>query len=135
MDMNIGLIVAEYNYDITMLMAARAKEHADFLNVKVIAEVKVPGVFDIPVALKKMLARKDIDGVVTIGAVIEGETQHDEVIMNQTTRKILDLAIEFEKPVGLGITGPGMSRLQAEDRIDRAKDAVEAVVKMYKLKI
>jgi 6,7-dimethyl-8-ribityllumazine synthase len=55
--------------------------------------------------------------------------------MNQTTRKILDLAIEFEKPVGLGITGPGMSRLQAEDRIDRAKDAVEAVVKMYKLKI
>ena len=48
------------------------------------------------------------------------------------TRKIADLAIEYEKPIGLGITGPGMTRLQAQDRIDRAKAAVEAVVKLYK---
>ncbi|MCU0852416.1 MAG: 6,7-dimethyl-8-ribityllumazine synthase, partial [Thermoplasmata archaeon] len=40
--------------------------------------------------------------------------------------------VEFEKPVGLGITGPGMSRLQAEDRIERAKDAIESVVKQWK---
>ena len=43
-----------------------------------------------------------------------------------------DLSLEYEKPVGLGITGPGMSRLQAEARIERAKAAVESVVKMNK---
>jgi 6,7-dimethyl-8-ribityllumazine synthase len=76
---------------------------------------------------------KTIDAVVTIGAVIEGETEHDKVVIGQAARKITDLAVEYEKPVGLGITGPGMSRLQAEDRIERAKDAVESVVKQLKM--
>ncbi len=84
-----------------------------------------------PLAVRKLLDKKDIDGVVTLGAVIEGETEHDDVVMGQASRKITDLAVEFGKPVGLGITGPGMSRLQAESRIERAKSAVEAVVKMH----
>jgi 6,7-dimethyl-8-ribityllumazine synthase len=82
-------------------------------------------------AVKKLLARKDIDGVITIGAVIEGETEHDELVIQHATRKIADLALEFNKPVGLGISGPGMTRLQAEDRIERGKAAVEAVVKLH----
>ncbi|MCG7841005.1 MAG: 6,7-dimethyl-8-ribityllumazine synthase, partial [Methanomassiliicoccales archaeon] len=71
-------------------------------------------------------------GVVTIGCVIEGETGHDEIIIQNAARKITDLSLEFMKPVSLGITGPGMTRLQAEDRIDNAKNAVESVVKMLK---
>ena len=43
-----------------------------------------------------------------------------------------DLALEFDKPVGLGITGPGMDRVQALDRIDNAKNAVESVVRMLR---
>ena len=69
--------------------------------------------------------------MVTLGAVIEGETEHDDVVMGQASRKITDLAVEFGKPVGLGITGPGMSRLQAEKRIERAKSAVESVVNLH----
>ncbi|RLF47411.1 MAG: 6,7-dimethyl-8-ribityllumazine synthase [Thermoplasmata archaeon] len=130
--MKIGIVVSEFHYDITMMMLERAKEHAEFLGVDVAAVVKVPGVFDMPLAIKRLLSRSDIDGVVALGAVIEGETEHDEVVMQHTSRKIADLALEYEKPVGLGITGPGMSRLQAEERIDRAKNAVEAVVKLYK---
>jgi len=132
MTMKIGIVVSEFHYDITMMMLERAKEHAEFLGVDVAAVVKVPGVFDMPLAIKRLLSRSDIDGVVALGAVIEGETEHDEVVMQHTSRKIADLALEYEKPVGLGITGPGMSRLQAEERIDRAKNAVEAVVKLYK---
>jgi 6,7-dimethyl-8-ribityllumazine synthase len=71
-----------------------------------------------------------VDGVVCLGAVIEGETEHDDIVIQQASRKITDLAVESGKPVGLGITGPGMSRLQAEARITRAKAAVEAVVKI-----
>ena len=63
--------------------------------------------------------------------IAEGETEHDDIVMGQASRKITDLSVEVGKPVGLGITGPGMSRLQAEARVERAKAAVESVVKMH----
>jgi len=130
--MKIGAVVSEFNYDITMMMLERAKEHAQFLGAEINQVVKVPGVFDMGLAIKKLLERKDIDGVVTIGAVIEGETEHDDIVIQHATRKIADLALEYNKPVGLGISGPGMTRLQAEARIERAKSAVEAVVKLHR---
>jgi len=130
--MRIGIVCSEYNYDITQMMLERAKEHAKFLDVEVAKVVMVPGVYDVPLAVKTLLKNKNIDGVVTIGAVIEGETEHDQIVIGQAARKMTDLAVEYEKPVGLGISGPGMSRLQAEDRIERAKDAVESVVKQWK---
>jgi 6,7-dimethyl-8-ribityllumazine synthase len=128
----IGAVVSEFNYDITMVMLERAKEHAYFLGAEITQTVKVPGVFDMGLAIKKLLERKDIDGVVALGAVIEGETEHDDIVIQHASRKISDLSVEFNKPVGLGITGPGMTRLQAEQRIERAKNAVEAVVKLHK---
>jgi 6,7-dimethyl-8-ribityllumazine synthase len=128
----IGIVCSEYNFDITQMMLERAKEHAKFLDAEVAKIVMVPGVFDIPLAVKMLLKDKSIDGAVTIGAVIEGETEHDQIVIGQAARKITDLAVEYEKPVGLGISGPGMTRLQAEDRIERAKDAVESVVKQLK---
>ena len=128
----IGAAVSEFNYDITMMMLERAKEHANFLDAEITQVVKVPGVFDMGLAIKKLLERKDIDCVVALGAVIEGETEHDDLVIQHAARKIADLSIEFSKPVGLGISGPGMTRLQAEERIERAKSAVEAVVKLHR---
>ena len=127
----IGAVVSEFNYDITMMMLERAKEHAEFLGAEITKVVKVPGVFDMGLPIKKLLQKKDIDGVVALGAVIEGETEHDDIVIQHAARKIADLSVEYGKPVGLGITGPGMTRLQAEERIERAKAAVEAVVKLY----
>jgi len=129
--MNLGIVVSEFNFDITTMMLEQAKVHAEFLGVNVKKIVSVPGVYDIPLAVKEILKRKDIDGVVTLGAVIEGSTDHDQIVMQHASRKIVDLALEFEKPVALGISGPGMTRLQAQDRIDKAKSAVEACVKMF----
>ena len=128
----IGAVVSEFNYDITMVMMERAKEHAEFLGAEIVKTIKVPGVFDMGLPVKKLLEQKNIDGVVAIGAVIEGETEHDDVVIQHASRKIADLSVEYGKPVGLGITGPGMTRLQAEQRIERAKAAVESVVKMHK---
>jgi len=128
----IGAVVAEFNYDITMMMLERAKEHAQFLGAEITKIVKVPGVFDMGLAIKKLLEKKDVDGVVTLGAVIEGETEHDDIVIQHAARKIADLSVEYGKPVGLGISGPGMSRLQAQERIERAKAAVEAVVKLHR---
>lgn len=128
----IGAVVSEFNYDITMVMLEQAKEHAQFLEAKITQVIKVPGVFDMGLAVKKLLTQNDIDGVITLGAVIEGETEHDDIVIQHATRKIADLTLEYNKPVGLGITGPGMTRMQAEERIERAKAAVEAVVKLHK---
>ena len=130
--MKIGIVAAEFHYDITSMMVERAKAHAEFLGVEVVETVLVPGSYDIPLVVKKLLSRDDVDGVVALGAVLEGETEHDEIVMGHASRKLIDLSLEMNKPVGLGITGPGMSRLQAEERIDRAKSAVETVVKLYK---
>ncbi len=93
-------------------------------------EIKVPGCFEIPMATKKLLEDKDIDAVITLGAVITGETKHDEVVIAQASRKIMDLGLEYNKPVGFGVTGPGMTELQAMDRIEKGRDVVDAVVKM-----
>jgi len=126
----LGIVVSEYNYDITMMMLERAKAHAEFLGASVVREIKVPGVFEIPLAVKNMV--NDVDAVVALGCVIEGETKHDEVIMQNAARKLQDIMVDTGKPVALGISGHGQSRLQAEARIEKAREAVESAVKMVK---
>ncbi|PKP57558.1 MAG: 6,7-dimethyl-8-ribityllumazine synthase, partial [Candidatus Altiarchaeales archaeon HGW-Altiarchaeales-1] len=130
---NIGIVAAEFNYDVTYAMVELAKEHAKFLNAEVAEVMKVPGTYDIPFGVKILLSKKNIDCIVTLGAVIEGQTDHDDVIAQQASRKIMDLGLEFNKPVALGISGPGMSRLEAHERVDYAKRAVEAAVKMCRI--
>jgi 6,7-dimethyl-8-ribityllumazine synthase len=128
----VAIVASEYNYDITLMMLERAKEEVDFLGASLGPVVKTPGVYDMPLAVKVLFGRSDVDAVVALGAVIEGETNHDEVVMNQAARKLTDLSVEFGKPLGLGISGPGETRLQAQDRIENAGNAVRAVVKMVR---
>ncbi len=129
----LGIVVSEFNYDVTYLMLQKALNHADFLGAKVKVVVKVPGSFDMPLAVKKLLLRDDVDGVVTLGAVIQGETKHDEVVAHQVARRIMDLSLEYDKPVTLGIIGPGASRMQALERVEEyARRAVEAAVKLVR---
>ncbi|MCI4345799.1 MAG: 6,7-dimethyl-8-ribityllumazine synthase [Thermoplasmata archaeon] len=128
----VAIVASEYNYDVSSLMLERAKEEIDFLGARLGPIVRTPGVFDMPLAVKLLLDRKEVDAVVALGAVIEGETDHDQVVMQQASRKLADLMVDHEKPVGLGISGPGETRLQAQDRIENAAQAVRAVVKMAK---
>ncbi len=130
--MRIAIAATEFNYDITSMMLERARAHADVLGAEVSHIVRVPGVYDLPLAAKRLMVRGDVDGVVALGCVIEGETDHDDLVIQHAARKLIDLSLENDKPVGLGITGPGMSRLQAMSRIDRAKDAVEAAIRMHR---
>jgi len=126
------MVAAEFNFDITSMMIERAKAEAEFLEVEIARTIMVPGVFDMPLAVKKLLEERSIDAVITLGAVIEGETEHDDVVISHASRKIADLSLEFDKPVAFGVTGPGMTRLQAVDRIEKGKDVVDSAVKMLK---
>lgn len=126
----IGAVLAEFNYDLTHMMLKLAKEEAKIRNCEVVQVVPVPGVFDMPLAIKKLLEKDDIDAVITLGAVIEGSTDHDQIVAQHASRKIADLSLESGKPVSLGISGPGMTRLDAHKRVEYGKRAVEAAVKM-----
>jgi 6,7-dimethyl-8-ribityllumazine synthase len=127
----LGIVVSKFNFDITYLMLQRALAHAKLLGAEIRVVVIASGAFEIPLAVSKLLKRDDIDAVVTLGAVIQGETKHDEVVGHQVARKLLDLSIESGKPVTLGIIGPGATRAQAQERIDDyARRAVEAAVEM-----
>ncbi|MCS7131409.1 MAG: 6,7-dimethyl-8-ribityllumazine synthase [Hadesarchaea archaeon] len=127
----LGIAASEFNWEVVGPMLEFARRHAAFLRAEIVVEMLVPGVFELPLAAKVLIERHDVDAVVTLGAVIEGETQHDEVIMQQTARKLIDLAVQYGKPVSLGISGPGMSRVQALERVNEyARRAIEAAVKM-----
>jgi len=129
--LNIAIVVSEFNQEITSKMLDIALQKAKSLNLNIKYICKVPGVFDMPLVIDTLLQKKEVDAVVTLGAVIKGQTKHDELITNVTARALMDLSIKYQKPVTLGITGPGMTNRQAQARIrpvaERAVDAVEKI--------
>ena len=130
--MNIAIVTAEFNSEITSKMLDLAIEKANALKMKIKYTIQVPGVFDMPLMIDALLQRKDVDAVITLGAVIKGQTKHDELIAHVTAKAIADLSIKHQKPVTLGITGPGMSDRQAHQRIRPvAERAVEAAKKLF----
>ncbi|RMG25083.1 MAG: 6,7-dimethyl-8-ribityllumazine synthase [Methanobacteriota archaeon] len=129
----LGIVTSQTNYDHTYLMEMRAKEHAEFLGCEIVEIAHVPGVYDMPLILKVMLQREDIDAVVTLGTIIKGESDHDVLIANQVARKITDLSLEYNKPVALGISGPNLTMMQSKARIESfATKSVEAAVKLWR---
>ena len=129
--MNIAIVVAEFNEKITSRMHQVAIEKAKDLKLDIKYTCKVPGIFDMPLIIDKLLQKKDVDGIVTLGAVIKGKTKHDEIIANSTARNLAKLSVKYQKPVSFGISGPGMSERQAYARIRSvSENAVNAVQKI-----
>ena len=131
--MNIAVVVSEFNEEVTSMMLSVAQEKANLMKLKITYTCKVPGAFDMPIIVDALLKKKDVDGIVTLGAIIKGQTKHDEVISHSTAKSLTDLSIKYQKPVSLGISGPGMQERHAYARIRPvAEHAVEAVVKISK---
>ncbi|MGD1834645.1 MAG: 6,7-dimethyl-8-ribityllumazine synthase [Nitrososphaeraceae archaeon] len=111
--MNLAIVVSEFNYNVTSRMLEAAKCQAMKLDICVKYVCYVPGVFDMPLILDNLLQKKDIDAIVAIGAVIKGDTNHDNIIAENTARLIIDLSLKYGIPISLGITGPNMTIEQA----------------------
>ncbi len=126
-------MVSEFNKEVTSRMLSVAQEKANSMKLKIVYTCNVPGVFDMPIIVDALLKKKDVDGVITLGAIIKGQTKHDEVISHSIAKSFIDLSIKYQKPVSLGISGPGMQERHAYARIRPvAEHAVEAVVKISK---
>ena len=129
--MNIAIVFSEFNEEVTSRMLAIAKEKTELLKLKITHECMVPGAYDMPIIVDSLLNKKDVDAVVTLGAIIKGQTKHDEVISHAAAQALVDLSLKYKKPVSLGISGPGMQKRHAYARIRPvAERAVEAVVKI-----
>ena len=79
-----------------------------------------------------------IDAIITLGAVIKGDTNHDLIIAENTARLISDLSLQYKKPIALGISGPNMTVEQAWERakivpIRAVNAAVNMVIRIKKL--
>jgi len=130
----LAIVVSEFNSDITERMEEKAKQAIDEEDAVLTTIIRVSGVYEIPLAAKKLLMDKHNDGVVALGAVIKGETAHDELIAKAVTRKLSDLSLEFNKPATLGIIGHDADAEAAEERTDDyATRAVEAAIGLVKV--
>ena len=129
----VAIVVSEFNSEITFQMLDMAIIHAQKLKVELRYVCYVPGSFDMPLMIEELLKRKDIDAAITIGAIIKGETRHDNIVAENAARLIADLSLKYTKPVSLGISGPDMTIEQAKDRIEIVSTrAVNAAVSMVK---
>lgn len=132
----IGIIVSDFNKEITYAMLNEARDCAKNLSAKVSYICYVPGVFDMPLLVEEMLKKNNVDAVVTLGAIIKGETDHDKLIAYNTARILGNLSLKYKKPVSLGITGPTMTMDQAKSRIKSVShhSVVTAISMVDKLK-
>ena len=96
----------------------------------------VPGCYDMPLIISELLKRRDVDAVITLGAIVKGETKHDELIANSVAKSFIDLSLKYRKPVILGISGPDMTLQQARDRVEiiSSRTVVAAVSMTRRLK-
>lgn len=102
---------------------------------KDVTVVRVPGSFEIPLAAQRMLKTKKYAAVICIGAVIKGETKHDEFIASSVINALMQLGLAFNTPVMLGvITSLNEAQALARSRNDKenrgyqaARSAVEMI--------
>ncbi len=124
-------MVSEFNQEVTSRMLSVAQEKAKTLKLKITYTCRVPGTYDMPIIVNALLQKKNVDGVVTLGAIRKGQTNHDEVIAHSAANALTELSLKYQKPVSLGISGPGMQERHAYARIRPvAERAVEAIVKI-----
>lgn len=101
----IGIAVSKYNANITMRLLEGARltlKQAGYAD-DAIVEYQVPGAWELPLAARWLVARDDMVGVLALGAVIRGETTHDQHINRAVSGALMELMMETGKPVGFGL--------------------------------
>lgn len=130
--MKFGIVKADYNQEITDKMLESAERKAEELEIEIEKTIRVPGAYDTPLAADRLARKDEIDAVIVIGAIIEGDTDHDKIIGHTAAEKLSDISLDRDTPVMLSITGPGMTAEEASERTHYAGNAVESAEQMVK---
>ena len=133
-NIRVALVVAEFNSEITSRMLTQALKRLSQLRIVTTYVCKVPGSFDMPLIVQALLEKEDVDAVVTLGAIVKGETGHDKVIASALAKQLSELSVRHRKPVALGVSGPSMTWEQALARAEEyANRSVDSAVKMVRV--
>ncbi|CAO3430547.1 6,7-dimethyl-8-ribityllumazine synthase [Azospirillum doebereinerae] len=128
---NIGIVLGRFHRREVEEMLDEARAVAARRQLGIVAEVWVPGSMEKPLAIKRLLMRDDVAGAVALGIIERGETEHGNVMGHAVIKSLIDLQLEFLKPVGVGILGPGINPSQIPPRTrPYAAAAVEAVAEL-----
>ena len=132
----ILIVNANYYAEITNNLVNSAKKLLQRNKFKV-NMITVPGVFEIPVIIKKNI--KKYDGFLALGCVIKGETPHFNLICKTSFNAIMDISVSHAKPIGNGII-TSLNKKQALERCGKIKskksnkglEAANAVIAVLK---
>ncbi len=135
--MRIGIVVADWHHEVTTSLLEGCREKLVSLGVlpKNIQETQVPGSFELPLGAQYLL--NEVDGVICLGCVIKGETEHNNYINQAVAKGLMNLNLKYEKPVIFGLlTTDTLQQAKARaggDKGHKGVDAALAVVKMVHL--
>lgn len=125
----VGIVKSNFNKKTTdkMLFAVEAFLKANKIKYKIL---EVPGAFEIPLGLQKLIKSKKHKCLVALGCLIKGETKHFDVIADAVTEKILDQELENNIPIGFGII-TALHKKQVKKRLDLGVNATIAAINTY----
>jgi 6,7-dimethyl-8-ribityllumazine synthase len=127
----VGIVVSRFNGEITNRLLERALAELEDVGVprEAIMVMPVPGAFELPLAAMALAKTRRYACIVALGCVIRGETPHFDLIAHEAASGLQLAAIETGVPVAFGVLTVD-NRKQAEERIDRARDAVRSALEM-----
>ncbi|MCS5525827.1 MAG: 6,7-dimethyl-8-ribityllumazine synthase [Candidatus Poseidoniaceae archaeon] len=127
----IAIVCGSFHKTEIERMLVFAKEQAEEEGLEVAEVVWVPGAMEVPLALDRLLSGDDIDGAACLGIIERGQTQHGLVMGQVVTKAIIELQLVHDKPIGLGIIGPGAEPEHIGPRLEpHARAAVSAISSM-----
>lgn len=138
-DLRIGIVVSEWNSQITGNLLTGALATLEKLGVtkdNIIIE-HVPGSFELTYAAKTLIENIDLDAVIVLGCVIQGETPHFTFVCESVTHGVTQLNLEYDVPVIFGLLTTNTLE-QAKDRSggrhgNKGDEAAVTAIKMVAL--
>lgn len=138
--MRIGVVVAKWNEEITSALLQGAVNTLKNYNVKEknIHIHYVPGSFELPVGAKLVATNLNVDAVICLGCVIQGETRHFDFISDAVANGITTVGLDTNIPVIFGVLTPNNYQ-QAKDRAggkhgNKGDEAAVTAIEMIELK-
>jgi 6,7-dimethyl-8-ribityllumazine synthase len=127
----VAVVVSRFNGEITNRLLERALAELEEVGVArdAILVMPVPGAFELPLAAMALAKTRRYACVVALGCVIRGDTPHFEYIASEAASGLQLAALETGVPVSFGVLTVD-TREQAEERIDKAGDAVRTALEM-----
>jgi len=105
--MRFGIVVSRFNDELTSELCRSAYQCLEKNGAKreTIDVVRVPGAYEIPVVADKLAATGNYNALIVLGVVVEGETQHAQMIIDATGQSILDISCRHNVPIINEIVG------------------------------